>query len=65
MQDLKRALENPQLGIKVIDVREPDEHQIARINGVPLLPLSQLAQRFTELDPTSNTTSTARPAGAP
>ncbi|HWI59598.1 MAG TPA: molybdopterin-synthase adenylyltransferase MoeB [Bacillota bacterium] len=51
VQDLKQALDNPQLGIQVIDVREPDEYQLARIPGVPLLPLSQLAQRFSELDP--------------
>src|SRR6266702_3328077 len=51
VEDMKRALDQPQLGIKVIDVREPDEYQIARINGVPLFPLSALPQRFTELDP--------------
>ena len=51
VQELKMALDNPQGGIRVIDVREPDEYQIARINGVPLFPLSTLPQRFTELDP--------------
>jgi len=51
VQEMKRAIENPKLGIKVIDVREPDEYQIAHINGVPLFPLSTLQQRFTELDP--------------
>jgi adenylyltransferase/sulfurtransferase len=51
VQDLKRALEDPSLGIRVLDVREPNEYQIARIQGVPLLPLSQLAQRWSELDP--------------
>jgi adenylyltransferase/sulfurtransferase len=51
VQEMKRALDNPQLGIRVIDVREPDEYDIARIKGVPLVPLSALAQRFTELDP--------------
>jgi adenylyltransferase/sulfurtransferase len=51
VQEMKRALSNPKLGIKVIDVREPDEYQIAHINGVPLVPLSTLPQRFTELDP--------------
>jgi len=51
VEDMKRALDQPQLGIKVIDVREPDEYQIARINGVPLFPLSALPQQFTELDP--------------
>jgi sulfur-carrier protein adenylyltransferase/sulfurtransferase len=51
VQDMKRALEDPALGIKVVDVREPDEYEIARVPGVPLLPLSQLNDRFTELDP--------------
>ena len=53
VQAMKRALDDPKLGIKVLDVREPDEYQIAHINGVPLLPLSVLPQRFTELDPNS------------
>ena len=51
VRDMKQALEDPKLDIKVIDVREPDEYQIAHVEGVLLLPLSQLAQRFTELDP--------------
>jgi adenylyltransferase/sulfurtransferase len=51
VQDMKKALEHPELGIQVIDVREPGEHAIAHIKGVSLLPLSQLQQRFTELDP--------------
>jgi adenylyltransferase/sulfurtransferase len=51
VQEMKKALETPSLGIKVIDVREPDEYQIAHIDGVPLIPLGVLPQRFTELDP--------------
>ena len=51
VQDMKKALDNPSLNIKVIDVREPDEYEIAKVAGVPLLPLSQLNERFTELDP--------------
>ncbi|MBU6402094.1 MAG: ThiF family adenylyltransferase, partial [Verrucomicrobia bacterium] len=51
VQDMKRALDDPTLGIRVLDVREPDEFQIAHIEGVPQIPLSGLAQRFTELDP--------------
>jgi molybdopterin/thiamine biosynthesis adenylyltransferase/rhodanese-related sulfurtransferase len=51
VQDMKKALDDPALGIKVIDVREQDEYEIAHVKGVPLLPLSQLSQRFTELDP--------------
>jgi molybdopterin/thiamine biosynthesis adenylyltransferase/rhodanese-related sulfurtransferase len=51
VQEMKKALDNPKLNIKVIDVREPDEYDIAHVNGVPLLPLGSLPQRFTELDP--------------
>jgi adenylyltransferase/sulfurtransferase len=51
VQEMKKALETPSLNIKVIDVREPDEYQIAHIDGVPLIPLGSLPQRFTELDP--------------
>ncbi len=51
VQDMKKALDDPKLGIKVIDVREPFEYEIARIEGVPLLPMSELQSRFTELDP--------------
>jgi sulfur-carrier protein adenylyltransferase/sulfurtransferase len=50
VHELKKALDNPQLGIQVVDVREPDEYQIAHINGARLVPLSSLAQRFNELD---------------
>lgn len=51
VQDMKKALDDPKLGIKVVDVREPDEYDIAKVNGVPLIPLGSLPQRFTELDP--------------
>ena len=51
VQDMKKALDDPKLGIKVVDVREPFEYEIARIEGVPLLPMSELQNRFTELDP--------------
>ncbi|MGH7953960.1 MAG: molybdopterin-synthase adenylyltransferase MoeB [Limisphaerales bacterium] len=51
VQEMKKALDDPNLGIKVIDVREPDEYEIAHIAGVPQIPLSQIESRFTELDP--------------
>jgi adenylyltransferase/sulfurtransferase len=51
VQELQRALSDPSLNIKVLDVREPSEYQIARIQGAFLFPLSELAQRFSELDP--------------
>lgn len=55
VSEMKQALENPTLCIKVIDVREPDEHCIAHVEGVELIPLSTLEKRFTELNPTQVT----------
>ncbi|MEP6662157.1 MAG: molybdopterin-synthase adenylyltransferase MoeB [Verrucomicrobiota bacterium] len=51
VQEMKRALDDPKLNIKVVDVRDPDEYAIAHISGVPQIPLGSLPQRFTELDP--------------
>jgi adenylyltransferase/sulfurtransferase len=51
VQEMKRALEDKSLNVKVIDVRDPDEYQIAHIDGVPQIPLDTLPRRFTELDP--------------
>lgn len=51
VHDMKRALDKPGLGIRVIDVREPDEYARARVAGATLLPLSQLEARLAELDP--------------
>jgi sulfur-carrier protein adenylyltransferase/sulfurtransferase len=54
VHDLKQALDNPKLGIQVLDVREPHEHQIARIDGARLVPLSTLPQRLNEFDPNAS-----------
>jgi adenylyltransferase/sulfurtransferase len=35
----------------LLDVREPNEWQIAKIPGATLLPLSELPQRWRELEP--------------
>jgi sulfur-carrier protein adenylyltransferase/sulfurtransferase len=51
VQEMKKALDEPKLGIRVLDVREPDEVQIAQVKGVSLFPLSSLPQQFTDLDP--------------
>jgi adenylyltransferase/sulfurtransferase len=51
VQEMKRALDDPSLGVKVLDVRDPDEYELAHVNGVPQIPLGSLPQRFTELDP--------------
>src|SRR5947209_13864441 len=39
----------------LLDVREPDEWQICRIQGAALLPISELPQRLGELDPARDT----------
>jgi rhodanese-related sulfurtransferase len=35
----------------LLDVREPWEFELASIEGSTLIPMSELAERFTELDP--------------
>ncbi|MBI1358366.1 MAG: molybdopterin-synthase adenylyltransferase MoeB [Acidobacteria bacterium] len=40
--------------IFVLDVREPHEYEIARIEGTTLIPLGQLARRVEELDSTAD-----------
>jgi sulfur-carrier protein adenylyltransferase/sulfurtransferase len=49
VEELKRKLETKE-DIFVLDVREPHEYQICNIGG-HLIPLGQLAQRVSELDP--------------
>ncbi len=39
----------------LLDVREPWEFELARIEGSKLIPMSQLEERFTELDLGSET----------
>lgn len=36
--------------IQLIDVRQPDEHDFARIEGAKLIPLGDIAKRVDELD---------------
>jgi adenylyltransferase/sulfurtransferase len=50
VQDMKAALDNPALNIRVVDVREPNEYEIAHVKGTTLIPLSVFAQRHGELD---------------
>ncbi len=40
--------------LSIIDVRQPDEHAFARIEGSKLIPLGQLLGRAAELDPTQD-----------
>ena len=39
----------------LLDVREPWEFELARIEGSVPIPMSQLEERFTELDPDAET----------
>jgi rhodanese-related sulfurtransferase len=39
----------------LLDVREPWEFELASIEGSTLIPMSRLEERFTELDPASET----------
>lgn len=53
-EELKRRLdagERPEL----LDVREPWEYDLARIEGARLLPMGELPERITELDPEAET----------
>lgn len=52
--DLKRRLD---LGedLQLIDVREPNEYEIAKIPGTRLIPLGQVANRMDEIDPAKET----------
>ena len=42
-------------GPVLLDVREPWEFELARIEGSRLIPMSQLGERFAELDPAAET----------
>jgi rhodanese-related sulfurtransferase len=40
---------------QLIDVREPNEYAVAKIEGAKLIPLGQIIQRMSEIDPTRET----------
>ena len=48
--ELKRRLDAGD-DIQIIDVREPHEYQIARLEGSKLIPLAQVVGRAGEIDP--------------
>jgi adenylyltransferase/sulfurtransferase len=52
--ELKRQLDNGR-DLQVIDVREPFEYDIARIEGTKLIPLGQVVARMNEIDPSRET----------
>jgi adenylyltransferase/sulfurtransferase len=48
--DLKKRLDRGDK-LTIVDVREPHEYQINRINGSLLIPLGDIPKRYVELDP--------------
>ncbi|AXJ13056.1 rhodanese-like domain-containing protein [Streptococcus pluranimalium] len=48
LADLVAAIDSQSLSL--IDVREVDEYQAGHVPGAQSLPLSELAERYTELD---------------
>lgn len=49
--ELKQVLDNPNSGVRVLDVRDPDERRRASIPGTVSLPLGSLPERYSDLDP--------------
>ncbi|MCS6885650.1 MAG: rhodanese-like domain-containing protein [Acidobacteriota bacterium] len=49
--ELKRRLELDEKGLFLLDVREPFEYEICRIEGSTLMPMSELWGRIELLDP--------------
>ena len=41
--------------IQLIDVRQPDEHAFAHIDGAKLIPLGEIVSRMNEIDPERDT----------
>jgi adenylyltransferase/sulfurtransferase len=41
--------------VQLIDVRQPDEHDFARIPGSKLIPLGDIIKRMDEIDPNRDT----------
>jgi molybdopterin/thiamine biosynthesis adenylyltransferase/rhodanese-related sulfurtransferase/molybdopterin converting factor small subunit len=52
--ELKRLLDSG-ADVQIIDVREPHEHDIARIPQTHLIPLAQVVNRMSEIDPQRET----------
>lgn len=52
--ELSERLKND-LGIRLIDVREPHEYEIASIPGAKLIPLAHVITRLSEIDPSFTT----------
>ena len=52
--ELKQRLDRGD-DLQIIDVREPNEYEVARIPGSTLIPLGQVVSRASEIDPNRET----------
>jgi rhodanese-related sulfurtransferase len=52
--ELKRLMDGGE-DIQLIDVRQPEEYAVARIEGAKLIPLGEVMSRIGEIDPTRKT----------
>ncbi len=52
--ELKNKLDNGE-DIQLIDVRQPDEYEFAKIEGAKLIPLGDIMRRMDELDESKET----------
>jgi|GEM_PF-24843 dipeptidase E len=52
--ELKQRLDGGE-DLQIIDVREPDEYEIARLENSKLIPLGQIVNRMDEIDPARET----------
>ena len=52
--ELKQRLDRGD-DLQIIDVREPNEYDVARLEGTKLIPLAQVVNRMNEIDQTRET----------
>lgn len=52
--ELKKRLDAGE-DIQLIDVRQPDEYDFAKINGAKLIPLGEIVTKMNEIDPARET----------
>jgi adenylyltransferase/sulfurtransferase len=52
--ELKQKMDNGD-DIQLIDVRQPDEYAVAKIEGAKLIPLGEIMKRMDEIDETKET----------
>jgi adenylyltransferase/sulfurtransferase len=50
VQEMRRALGDPALKIRLVDIREDYEYAASHLENVAHLPLSELAERYSDLD---------------